>query len=140
MRKRWQNQAGARGHPCRICARSFGIRLRSTRSYGEGAYSADPRPSPFVALLSVARVSARGRGCASGNRTYDDGCRGVGGTVAVPCTSVGEENLLMVNDCFHSESIMVHEFAHAVMNIGVSPSVRPFRERANLCTLACGLW
>ena len=47
----------------------------------------------------------------------------MGGTCGVPCTSVGEENLLMVNDKFHSESILVHEFAHAVMNIGVSPQV-----------------
>lgn len=30
-----------------------------------------------------------------GKRTYDGGCRGVGGTVEVPCTSVGEENLLV---------------------------------------------
>ena len=55
---------------------------------------------------------------------YDDGCRGVGGTVHVPCTSVGEENLLGIaiggDPHFKDESILVHEFAHAVMNIGIS--------------------
>ena len=52
-------------------------------------------------------------------RSFDDGCRGVGGVPGCACTSVGEENLLMhEDDSFSQESIMVHEFAHAVMNLG----------------------
>lgn len=60
----------------------------------------------------------------SGERTYDNGCRGVGGTRSVPCTSVGEENLLRVDDMYYpEESILVHELAHTIMNIGVSEQV-----------------
>ena len=37
------------------------------------------------------------------------------------CSSVGEENLLMENDKrFPEESILVHEFGHAVMIVGLS--------------------
>ena len=58
-------------------------------------------------------------------RTFDSGCRGVGGVPGCPCTSVGEENLLMLeDDSFSNESIMVHEFAHACMNLGLSDAER----------------
>ncbi len=57
-------------------------------------------------------------------RSYDDGCRGVGGTCSVPCTSVGEENLLMLaEDEYPQESILVHEFGHCVMNCGFDDSL-----------------
>ena len=63
-----------------------------------------------------------------GQRSYDDGCRGVGGTVHVPCTSVGEENLLGEliggDPHFTHESILVHEFSHAVMNVGLTDEAR----------------
>lgn len=62
----------------------------------------------------------RGLGTGDG-RSFDDGCRGVGGTCSVPCTSVGEENLLMLaEDEYREESILVHEFGHCVMNCGLS--------------------
>ncbi len=55
----------------------------------------------------------------SDGRIFDSGTRGVGGTVHVPVTSVGEENLLMENDRHYpDESVLVHEFAHTVMNCG----------------------
>ena len=58
-----------------------------------------------------------------------DGCRGVGGTPDAPCTSVGEENLLADalpggDTHFPHESILVHEFSHAVMNVGLSDADR----------------
>lgn len=63
-----------------------------------------------------------------GQRTYDNGCRGVGGTVHVPCTSVGEENLLGKqiggDPHYKDESILVHEFGHAVMNVGLTDEAR----------------
>lgn len=53
-------------------------------------------------------------------RLYDTGTRGLGATVACPVLSVGEENVLMQDDAkYPRESILVHEFAHAVMNIGL---------------------
>lgn len=62
----------------------------------------------------------KGRKCEDG-RDYDLGTRGLGGTIANPVTSVGEENVTMVGDeKYPSESILVHEFAHAVMNIGLA--------------------
>uniref|UniRef100_A0A0G4HKX3 Uncharacterized protein n=1 Tax=Chromera velia CCMP2878 TaxID=1169474 RepID=A0A0G4HKX3_9ALVE len=54
-------------------------------------------------------------------RPFDEGTRGVGGTKHVPLTSVGEENVLMWDvDRYSSESILVHEFAHSVMETGFS--------------------
>eukprot|EP00030_Apusomonadida_sp_AF-17_P002799 a341840_7.p1 GENE.a341840_7~~a341840_7.p1 ORF type:complete len:375 (+),score=92.18 a341840_7:42-1127(+) len=58
-------------------------------------------------------------------RDFDAGTRGLGGTVAIPTTSVGEENVLhLPQDRYHAESILVHEFAHHIMNVAVSPSIR----------------
>merc|ERR1740129_310424 len=52
-------------------------------------------------------------------RSFDEGTRGVGGTKSVPLTSVGEENLTMTDcDKYCQESVIVHEFGHAVMNLG----------------------
>eukprot|EP00746_Dinoflagellata_sp_MGD_P024750 gnl/MRDRNA2_/MRDRNA2_158113_c0_seq1.p1 gnl/MRDRNA2_/MRDRNA2_158113_c0~~gnl/MRDRNA2_/MRDRNA2_158113_c0_seq1.p1 ORF type:complete len:256 (+),score=45.78 gnl/MRDRNA2_/MRDRNA2_158113_c0_seq1:98-865(+) len=52
-------------------------------------------------------------------RDYDQSTRGLGGTKSVPTTTVGEENVLMEDDSyFWEESILVHEFGHAVMNCG----------------------
>ena len=50
-------------------------------------------------------------------RTFDDGTRGLGATVACPVMSVAEENLLpgvLVDRRYPDESILVHEFAHTV--------------------------
>jgi len=55
-------------------------------------------------------------------RTFDDGTRGLGATVACPVMSVGEENLLpgrLVDPKYPDESILVHELAHTVMNLGL---------------------
>jgi len=53
-------------------------------------------------------------------RDYDSGTRGLGGTTSNPVTSVGEENITMMDDDhYRHESILVHELAHAVMNLGL---------------------
>ena len=47
------------------------------------------------------------------------------GTPTCPCTSVAEENVLMYeSDSYNRESVLVHEFAHAVMNCGFSDEQR----------------
>ena len=52
-----------------------------------------------------------------------DATRGLGGTVHVPTSTGGEENLLMLDsDKYREENILVHEFAHGVMNVGLSES------------------
>ncbi len=51
--------------------------------------------------------------------------RGAGGTPARPVTAVAEENLLgLKNDAFSAENLCVHEFAHAIMNLGFSDEER----------------
>ena len=72
-----------------------------------------------------------------------DGCRGVGGTPDAPCTSVGEENLLADalpggDTHFPHESILVHEFGHAVMNVGLSDASRAAVSAAYEDALASG--
>mmetsp|Transcript_66353 Transcript_66353/g.128306 ORF Transcript_66353/g.128306 Transcript_66353/m.128306 type:complete len:427 (-) Transcript_66353:145-1425(-) len=55
----------------------------------------------------------------SDGRCFDQGTRGLGGTKAIPVTTVGEENVMMERDAyFPFESILVHEFGHMVMNCG----------------------
>jgi hypothetical protein len=58
----------------------------------------------------------------SDGRCFDKGTRGLGATISCPVLSTGEENILMLHageNRYPSESILVHEFAHAVMNIGL---------------------
>lgn len=54
-------------------------------------------------------------------RSWDIGVRGLGGTIIIPTCSVGEENVLrrpQGEDKFALQSILVHEFAHTVMEVG----------------------
>ncbi|EKX55245.1 hypothetical protein GUITHDRAFT_53200, partial [Guillardia theta CCMP2712] len=79
---------------------------------GRNQVTSDMPPHAFLKNLQTGEGSGR---------SYDTGCRGVGGTCKVPCTSVGEENLLMEDgDRYGEESILVHEFGHCVMNVGLS--------------------
>ena len=61
-----------------------------------------------------------------GRALCDDGLRGLGGACTVPCTSVGEETVLMPDDDprYAEESILVHEFGHCVMNCGFDDEQR----------------
>ncbi|KAL1504148.1 hypothetical protein AB1Y20_010557 [Prymnesium parvum] len=85
-------------------------------------------------------VAQPGRtGGASTSRSLDSTTRGVGGSY---CTSCGEENLLDIDHdpYYREESILVHEFGHTVMNVGMSGS---FRNLVRIChdqALASGLY
>lgn len=47
-------------------------------------------------------------------------CRGVGATVARPVSSCAEENLLgYADDPYRGESILIHEFAHSMLRMGI---------------------
>lgn len=55
--------------------------------------------------------------------SHFDATRGLGGTVWVPTSTGGEENLLMLDgDKYFQENILLHEFAHGVMNVGLTES------------------
>ncbi len=52
---------------------------------------------------------------------WNNRCRGVGATKVRPVCSVGEENLLgYQNDRYRGESILIHEFGHTILNMGIS--------------------
>ncbi|MBP7507321.1 MAG: hypothetical protein KA807_05850 [Prolixibacteraceae bacterium] len=53
---------------------------------------------------------------------WDLRARGLGGDMELPLTTCAEENLLCYQiDKYHAEDILVHEFAHAIHLIGISP-------------------
>eukprot|EP00882_Tetradesmus_deserticola_P023566 GHRQ01025657.1.p1 GENE.GHRQ01025657.1~~GHRQ01025657.1.p1 ORF type:complete len:341 (+),score=136.61 GHRQ01025657.1:292-1314(+) len=75
-----------------------------------------------------------------GGRDIDGTTRGMGATRCVPTASCGEENLTMTDDNgYAGESILVHEFAHCVMNLGFSAedtaAVHSLFEQAQRCKL-----
>ncbi|MDA1049035.1 MAG: hypothetical protein O3C40_00945 [Planctomycetota bacterium] len=52
---------------------------------------------------------------------WDRRARGLGATPARPAVSCGEENLLCLRgDPYHEENILVHEFAHAIHDMGLT--------------------
>lgn len=56
--------------------------------------------------------------------------RGLGSTPARPAVSCGEENVLALQgDPYHTESILVHEFAHAIHDMGLTTVDPMFDER-----------
>ncbi|HYG23532.1 MAG TPA: alpha-L-arabinofuranosidase C-terminal domain-containing protein [Verrucomicrobiae bacterium] len=72
-----------------------------------------------------------------GGLTRDERTRGMGGRLA----SCGEENLLRLpNDKYHGRDICVHEFAHAVRNLGMSRDVRERFDEQYQQSIGKGLW
>lgn len=77
-------------------------------------------------------------------RYWDRRARGLGATRRRPCVSCGEENLLRFpGDPYGTESILVHEFAHAMHDMGLKridedfdPQLRAIYEQA----MTEGLW
>ncbi len=71
---------------------------------------------------------------------WDRRARGLGGRVA----SCGEENLLnFPNDPYSTENILVHEFAHAVLNVGMRALDPGFKDRVRAAyrkAIDAGLW
>lgn len=80
-----------------------------------------------------------------GDREYWDArARGTGGSQTDPYCSCGEENLLgYAGDPYHTESILIHEFAHNIHLRGLVRIDASFDERLQKCYAAAmqaGLW
>lgn len=75
---------------------------------------------------------------------WDKRARGLGGTLHAPTTSCAEENVLCLEgDRYWEEDILVHEFAHAIHGLGISPVYEDFNAelQAGLdAALAEGKW
>ncbi|MBI2924772.1 MAG: hypothetical protein HYY24_03600 [Verrucomicrobia bacterium] len=75
---------------------------------------------------------------------WDKRARGLGATPRRPAVSCGEENLLgYPGDPYATENILIHEFAHAIHEMGlntVDPTFDPRLKAAYEQALAAGLW
>ena len=61
---------------------------------------------------------------------WDKRARGLGATPSAPCVSCGEENLLhLPGDTYFTENILIHEFAHAIHEVGMRGVDPAFDER-----------
>jgi hypothetical protein len=61
------------------------------------------------------------------NTNWDQRARGLGATIQVPVVSCAEENILHYpSDRYIGESILVHEFSHAIMDTGLAFSDKSF--------------
>ena len=75
---------------------------------------------------------------------WDLRARGLGGTLHMPCSTCAEENILAYQiDKYHAEDIMIHEFAHTIHNVGISPVYPDFNDELQASldkALAEGKW
>ncbi len=75
---------------------------------------------------------------------WDRRARGLGATRSRPSVSCGEENLLaMKGDPYSTENILIHEFAHAIHEMGLSTVDPTFDDRlkeAYQSAMDAGLW
>ena len=75
---------------------------------------------------------------------WDRRARGLGATRQRPCVSGAEENLLgLRGDPYSTENILIHEFAHAVHEMGMSTADPTFDQRLRAAfrdALDRGLW
>ena len=75
---------------------------------------------------------------------WDKRARGLGPTSIRPAVSCGEENLLRYpGDPYHEESILVHEFAHAIHEMGLASIDKGFNEKLKALydqAMEKGLW
>jgi len=75
---------------------------------------------------------------------WDRRARGLGATPSAPAVSCGEENLLCFpGDPYSTENICVHEFAHAIHEMGMSKLDKTFDARlrdAHRSATNSGLW
>jgi alpha-glucosidase len=61
---------------------------------------------------------------------WDVRARGLGGTLDLPLTTCSEENILAYQiDKYHAEDILIHEFAHTIHDVGISPVNPGFNDR-----------
>ncbi|MFN7130502.1 MAG: hypothetical protein ACK4N5_00370 [Myxococcales bacterium] len=75
---------------------------------------------------------------------WNERARGLGGVVGLPLTSTSEENVLCYfRDRYKGESVLVHEFAHGMMNLGLrddEPEFAPKLEQLLTDAKAAGRW
>jgi hypothetical protein len=78
------------------------------------------------------------------SKYWDRRARGLGATPERPCVSCGEENLLRYpGDPYRTESILVHEFAHAIHDMGLNQIEEDFDSRLKSIydkAMSDGLW
>ncbi len=76
--------------------------------------------------------------------SWNTRARGLGATPFIPLTSGAEENILCYpSDVYKGEDILLHEFAHTILVMGVEFVDSGFRNRLNTKYLAAkqkGLW
>jgi hypothetical protein len=66
------------------------------------------------------------------SKYWDRRARGLGATHQRPCVSCGEENLLRYpGDPYRAENILIHEFAHAIHEMGLNRLDDQFDEQLN---------
>ena len=75
---------------------------------------------------------------------WDRRARGLGATRSRPSVSCGEENLLaMAGDPYSTENILIHEFAHAIHEMGLSsvdPTFDTRLKKVYRAAMEAGLW
>lgn len=75
---------------------------------------------------------------------WDLRARGLGGDLQMPFSTCAEENILAYQiDKYHAEDILIHEFAHTIHNVGISPVNPDFNKELQACldaALAAGKW
>ncbi len=82
-----------------------------------------PKEAFITALPEFAKFS--GKKDSNGNPYDSFSIRGAGAVNGQPVTAASEENLLKLpHDPFAQESVLHHEFAHAIMNLGFAESER----------------
>ena len=73
--------------------------------------------------------------------TAYDRCRGVGGTMAIPVSSCGEEDLLdYPTEPYWSENIFIHEFAHTIHLLGLDRDFDAELQQTYKEAMAAELW
>ncbi|KAL6778339.1 hypothetical protein ACKKBG_A17815 [Auxenochlorella protothecoides x Auxenochlorella symbiontica] len=133
----WYRQRGrcARGHPIYAfdCVPDAAVRLAAFTMDCMTAHLPAPAVSrmhgwgAFLAIIGRGQVTTdipqyaqyRGQDSGNGGGRVETATRGLGGGTSNPVSSVGEENLTMEDDVHYGcESILIHEWAHAVMDLG----------------------
>ena len=75
---------------------------------------------------------------------WDVRARGLGGTIEMPFSTCAEENILAYQiDKYHAEDILIHEFAHTIHNVGISPVYPTFNKELQAAldeAVAKGRW
>lgn len=83
----------------------------------------------------------QGQKTADGRAFDGPSIRGLGGSRTQPMCSVGEENVLgLAGDVFAGESILIHECAHSVYNVGLDDLRRSQWRQIFSAAMSAGRW